>query len=168
MHILAPVALLLPALTAVDVPRESGVPPAPMSQPNGAPEAQQISVSQQVTIRITARPAPMPLEPAMFDKAAKSGSEPAFVERKIGKCLPINLIVGVQPVTHDRLLLILRDDRMVAAQLEKGCQAREFYSGFIVKRNADGEICVKRDSLLSRSGANCQVVSLRQLVPASN
>ena len=168
MHILAPVALLLPALTAVEVPRESGLPPAPRSQPQDAPVAQQVSVSQHVSIRITARPAPMLLEPAMFEQDAKSGREPAFVERKIGKCLPINLIVGVQPVADDRLLLILRDERMVTAKLEKGCQAREFYSGFIVKRNADGEICVKRDALLSRSGASCQVVALRQLVPSGN
>ena len=168
MQILAPVALLLPALSAVEVPHESGLPPVPMSQPIDPPVAQQVSISQHVTIRINARPAPMPFEPAMFEDDAHSDRDPPFVERKIGKCLPINLIVGVQPVADDRLLLILRDDRMISAKLEKGCQARAFYSGFIVKRNADGEICVKRDALLSRSGASCQVLALRQLVPASN
>lgn len=167
MQILAPIALLLPALTAVEVPRESGRPSTPISQPVAdAPVAQQISVSQQVTVRITARPAPMPLEPAIFESDAQAGREPPFVERKVGKCLPISVIVGVQPVSDNRLLLILRDERMITAQLEKGCQARQFYSGFIVKRSADGQICVKREALLSRSGASCQVVALRQLVPA--
>ena len=168
MQILAPIALLLPALTAVEAPREPNLPSGPMSRPMDAPVAEQVSVQQRVTIRINARPAPMPLEPAMFDSDVDRGREPPFVERKIGKCLPINAIEGVQPVADNRLLLILRDQRMVTAQLEKGCQSREFYSGFIVKRNADGQICVKRDALLSRSGASCQVEALRQLVPAGN
>ena len=37
---------------------------------------------------------------------------------------------------------------MVSAALERSCSARDFYSGFYVERNADGQICVKRDTLL--------------------
>ena len=165
MQILAPIALLLPALSAVEAPREGTQPRPPIAE---GPVAQQVPVQRAITIRINARPAPMPLEPAMFDDAVQDGAEPKLVERKVGKCLPINAIIGVQPVADDRLLLILQDKRMITAKLEKGCQAREFYSGFIVKRNPDGEICVKRDALLSRSGASCQVVALRQLVPSGN
>ena len=56
---------------------------------------------------------------------------------------------------------------MITARLEKGCQGREFYSGFIVARNADAQICVGRDRLQSRSGTACQVAGFRQLIQIS-
>jgi hypothetical protein len=57
---------------------------------------------------------------------------------------------------------------MLSAELEKACRARDFYSGFYVDRNADGQLCVDRDRLHSRSGSDCSVSRLRELVPADD
>ena len=62
---------------------------------------------------------------------------------------------------------IMRDARIVSAGLDKGCTARDFYSGFYVARTGDGMMCTGRDKLQSRNGANCKLGKLKQLV-ASN
>ena len=53
---------------------------------------------------------------------------------------------------------------MVSATLDKACQGRDYYSGFLVAKNADGMLCTGRDELLSRSGSNCKVSGFRQIV----
>lgn len=156
---MAPLALLFPAAIAVEQQSPAERAPLPIAAP-----AEQVSIEQRVTIRINPRPAPMPDVANFVTAGADAGGDPRFVERKAGKCLPLGSIAGVQPLSDDRLLLILRDNRLFTARLEKGCQAREFYSGFIVKRNSDGQVCVSRDELLSRSGASCQVRGFKQLV----
>lgn len=164
LHLLAPLALMLPTLGVVEQPRDARLPADPIEQPAAA----QVSIQQRVTIRINPRPAPMPLEAAMFDNGFSGGREPRITERKFGKCLPMASILGIQPVTSNRLLFILRDERLITAQLSKGCQSREFYSGMILKRNGDGQVCVDRDELFSRSGASCQVTGFRQLIQSDN
>lgn len=79
-------------------------------------------------------------------------------------CVEVRGIAGVQTVGSNRLVLYLRDRRMVSASLDKSCLARDFYSGFYIERNRDGMLCVGRDKLQSRSGAHCQIASFRQLV----
>ena len=159
-HILAPLMLLMPALGMVDAPLN-----LPVQSESHQPEnAEQVSIQQRVTIRVSPRSAPMPMNPMLFDNEMDSAHGPRFVERKIGDCLPIAAIAGVQPIDNSRLLLTLNDRRMITVKLEKGCQGREFYSGFIVARNADAQICVKRDRLQSRSGTACQVTGFRQLI----
>jgi hypothetical protein len=160
VQLLAPLVMVLPTLGGSDV-APSAFQSADPSQPI---VAEQVSIQQSVTIRINPRPAPAPMQTAMFSQSLDQGNEPRFIERKFGKCLSINSIFGVQPVTNDKLLLILNDRRMVTAQLEKGCQARQFYSGIMIKRNADGQVCTSRDALQSRSGASCQVTGFRQII----
>jgi hypothetical protein len=53
---------------------------------------------------------------------------------------------------------------MFTAELEKGCQARDFYSGFLVAKSSDGMICKERDKLRARSGATCEVNGFRQII----
>lgn len=156
LHLLAPLALLFPAFAMVETPLE----PAAVPGPAAPPVAEQVSIEQRVTIRINPRPAPTRMGVPFMDEAS-----PRFMERKLGKCVPLSGIAGIQPVAGDKLLLIMRDDRLITAQLEKGCQAREFYSGLIVNRADDGQMCVQRDALMSRSGAKCQVIAFRELVP---
>jgi hypothetical protein len=160
VQLLAPLMMVLPALSGSDVAPQAFQPVDPAAMDR----AEQVSIQQSVTIRINPRPAPGPMLPAMFAPGFDQGGEPRYVERRFGKCLPINSIFGVQPVTSDKLLLILNDRRMITAQLEKGCQARQFYSGFLIKRNADGQVCSSRDALQSRSGASCQVTGFRQII----
>lgn len=84
----------------------------------------------------------------------------------MGKCVDIGDISGVQPDRGGRLMLFMRDQRIVAAELEKACSARDFYSGFYIDKNDDGRLCVSRDRLQSRSGAKCQLSRMRRLVAA--
>ena len=159
VQLLAPLTLLFPAIVAVDQRSQPEHAPLPIA----APVAQQVRIEQSITIRINPRAAPMPNVATLVAEGADAVPAPRFTERKAGKCLPLGAIVGVEPLSDDRLLLILRDNRLFAAKLSKGCQAREYYSGFIVKRNADGQVCVSRDELLSRTGASCQVRGFREL-----
>ena len=61
-------------------------------------------------------------------------------------------------------MLYLRDRRLIAAELERSCRARDFYSGFYLAKTSDGKLCVDRDTLLSRNGMNCKLTRIRQLV----
>jgi hypothetical protein len=126
----------------------------------------QVRIEQHMTIRITpSRPVTMPPN-FLFDFRQREAS-PRLIERNMGRCLPIAGISGVQPdPAGNRLILFLRDRRMVSATLERACRARDFYSGFYVDRTEDGQLCVDRDTLLSRSGMNCKLTRLRQLIDA--
>lgn len=122
---------------------------------------QQVRIEQRLTIRIIPR---APVEPDMLDDLPANGLAPRVVERKMGRCLPIASIAGVQANGDNKLILFMRDRRIVSATLEKACRARDFYSGFYVARNTDGMLCVERDELQSRSGSNCQLKGMKQLV----
>ncbi|MDE8651592.1 hypothetical protein [Novosphingobium album (ex Liu et al. 2023)] len=135
----------------------------PVSQGFRPDSAWQVRIEQRMTIRITPR-APMPTRPDMLFNLPDREIGPHFSERKIGKCLPAAGITGVQPNGGNRLLLFMRDQRIVSAELERACKSRDFYSGFLLARTGDGQLCVNRDTLLSRNGANCKLSRIRQLV----
>jgi hypothetical protein len=188
LPLFAPLAVLLPGMTgaelARDLPRDPETVEAEQSAPmtpdqaaaeHYAPGGQnyvlfggyrptvqnQVSIEQRVTIRVAPR---APSTPILFDRLPANGAGPRFTERKMSKCVPVAGIVGVQYRDANRLVLYLRDRRMVSATLEKTCSARDYYSGFYVARNGDGQLCVDRDAIRSRSGANCQISAMRQLV----
>lgn len=181
VYLLAPLALLLPpalvpehsdaALTGVPAAAPGATfhergPYSPIPDDMRVPDAAQVRIEQQVTIRISPRPLPLPMTPQRFlsDDFDSDGGGPRWTERKFGKCMPIAGIAGVQPGPGNKLILILRDRRVVSASLDKACRSRDYYSGFLVAKNADGQLCTGRDELLSRSGANCQVNGFKQLV----
>lgn len=191
LHLFAPVALLLPGVASVelvrdapfradaaaapsvsarmvsdaDTPRQfrevSADDFSPVERSFQAPVQRQVSIEQRFTIRISPRATPMP---TMLDGLPRNGVAPRFAERRMGRCLPVAGIAGVQYRDANRLILYMRDRRIVSATLEKTCNARDFYSGFYVARNSDGMLCTDRDEILSRSGVNCELSSLRQLV----
>jgi hypothetical protein len=125
--------------------------------------AWQVHIEQRMTIRIAPRAA-MPVPRDMFAALPQSLAGPRFSERKIGKCLPSAGIVGVEPNGPNNLILFMRDRRMINAELEHSCLARSFYSGFYLSRSGDGNLCVDRDTLLSRSGTACKLSRIRQLI----
>ena len=127
----------------------------------------QVRIERHTTIRISPRSAPMPAPNMLMDLPGREIG-PRFVERKIGKCLPAGDIAGVQANGGSRLILFLRDRRVISAELERACRSRDFYSGFYLSRSEDGKLCVDRDTLLSRSGANCKLSRIRQLVEIDN
>ena len=125
----------------------------------------QVRIMQQFSIRISPG-APMP--PQALVELEQEEVTPHFEERHIGKCLAVGGIVAVQSARGNRLLLFMRDQRIVSAALEKACRSSEFYSGFYMQRNADGQLCVDRDILQSRSGASCKVKRWKELVEADD
>lgn len=129
-------------------------------EPEGA---WQVRIEQRMTIRITPR-AERTISPDMFVAMPEGDGGTRLSERKIGKCLSAGAIAGVQPDRKNRLLLFMRDRRVISAELERACRARDFYSGFYLTRSSDGQLCVDRDTLLSRSGMNCRLTRIRQLV----
>lgn len=122
----------------------------------------QIRIQQRVIIRIS------PQRPAtgnsLFANLPTQSLNTRYEERKMEKCIPVSSIAGVQTGSGNQLLLFLRDRRIVRINLEKACRARDFYSGFYVEESKDGKMCVSRDKLQSRTGANCEVARMRQLV----
>lgn len=129
----------------------------------GPDDAWQVRIEQRMQIRIAPRAA-MPVRPDMLVDMRRRDEPRELSEKKIGKCVSIAGIAGVQPDRSNRLLLYMRDRRLVSAELERSCRARDFYSGFYLARSADGKLCIDRDSLLSRSGMNCKLTRIRQLV----
>ena len=126
-------------------------------------EAGQVRIEQRIIWRVT--PMPGPVRESLTAIAPTAPSPPRLTERKMGDCLQMSAIAGGQPQRGSRLLLFLRDRRLVAADLEKSCSARDFYSGFYVdKPNADGRLCADRDRILARNGARCEISRFRLLV----
>lgn len=120
----------------------------------------QVRIEQRMIIRIA------PRGPGQVFAAPPGPPQPLrFYERKTSKCLPIANIAGVQLDSPDRLLLVTRNRKLIGASLDKSCRARDFYSGFYVERNEDGQLCAGRDTIHSRAGTNCAITRLRELVP---
>ncbi len=194
LPLLAPIALLLPGAAGMELAHQAepaatlpGLPPlvdrvGPRTQPPGSIEpvvpqgampivdvahpepVQQVSIEQRLTVRISPRSA----APVAMLVLPDTSSGQRWTEKKMGKCLPIGGIAAVQYRDQQRLILYLRDRRIVSATLEKACRAADFYSGFYVAKNGDGMLCAGRDEILSRSGANCQLSGIRQMVEAGD
>lgn len=189
--LLTPFVLLFPAAPDMEPRRQHDVPSAAMGEgpyglqvpaPGGSGrggwvfreaaesfriQAQnQVRIEQHMTIRIAPQSRPMTMPPRFMMDIQRQQLAPRFVERNIGRCLSASSISGVQPDMGSRLILYLRDRRVISATLDRACRARDFYSGFYVERTTDGQLCVDRDTLLSRSGANCKLTRIRQLVDA--
>ena len=127
-----------------------------------APTQDQVRIEQRITIRVAPH-RPQVRRNLMLDLPNRAVS-PRFNEKRMGDCLTVTNIAGVQ-VSNNRLVLHLRDRRMVSARLERSCRARDFYSGFYLQNSTDGRLCIDRDTLQSRSGASCKLTRIRQLVP---
>ncbi len=131
----------------------------------------QVHIEQRVIIRVAplmlSREAIAPvMEPFAEAMVPISPSMNVRVrERKAAKCMSAAGISSVQPVSDGRLLFHLRDRRMVAARLEKACNARDFYMGFYMSKTPDGQLCVNRDRIHSRAGTTCAVKEVREFVP---
>ena len=181
--VLTPLALLLPAIPAAlphgAAPAEdaAGVAPdgdRPMGEFSVAPAPplrlledarrprvqSQVRLEQRVIIRI-APSSPQRSQRSFAELDARAGG---FEEVRLGDCVPINMIAAATP-HENRLLLFMRDQRILSARLERACNPEDFYSGFYIERQ-DGQLCESRDRLQSRAGASCRVTRLSRLVAA--
>lgn len=107
------------------------------------------------TTVITRSRAPQPPPPA-----------PPMVERKADDCIKMQRVVGFAVTRNDSVDLIMNDGTRMRARLGNNCPSLGFYSGFYVRPNADGKMCVNRDTIRSRSGGSCSISAFKTLVPA--
>jgi len=130
------------------------------------PPLAQVRIEQRFIIRVPrqsmSRSSLMPMAPP---RRAPLPEPPKFERRKVGKCVMMRDVTGVRVIDDDMLVLFLRDQRMIEAELERSCSAREFFQGFYMERSGDGQLCIDRDLIQARSGSKCEVEKLRQLVP---
>lgn len=122
----------------------------------------QVRIEQRVIIRIA--PSPPSAREEMLARLPRRRMEGRFEEVEFDRCVPVQSIAGVAPVQRNRLLLFMRDRRVLSAALARACDAQAFYSGFYVERSGDGMLCVGRDMLQSRTGTSCEVAQFNRLV----
>lgn len=127
------------------------------------PVSRQVRIEGQMILRIN--PQPGSVRPDMLTEfqQRRTSVPMRVVERPMGECIATGNIVGVSD-RGTRLVMYMRDRSMVSARLEKTCSPRDFYLGFYMERNRDGQLCAERDRLMSRAGARCQVAEFNRLV----
>ncbi len=133
-----------------------------LSEPFRPPTQAQVRIERRVIVRIS--PQTQSERHDVLDDLPREEMVSRFREQNLGKCIPLGRIAGVQVYRDSRLLLFMRDRRVISAALEKSCSPRDFYSGFYVEPNDDGMICIGRDKLQSRIGAKCELSKLARLV----
>ena len=162
MRVLAMVGLMASALAGPTLMMldqgELGDAPPPPTQVMAAPPAEQIRMEQTVIIRVPSAPKVKP------PKSSKN-MQVKYKETSIGKCLAARKIAGAKVSGNSSLDLLTTDGHQVRAYLNKGCEAREFYSGFYIERPKDGLLCVDREILHARSGSQCEIAKFRLLKP---
>jgi hypothetical protein len=183
--ILSPLALLLPALASewpaarddLSVNEASGRKDTPKgfdalpSEPfdvlregRGPLEFGQVRIEQRVIIRISPGTGAA-RQQMLADLQRQSSATTTYQEEKLDACIAVANIAGMEPApAQNRILLFMRDRRILSAALERACNARDFYAGFYLERNEDGQLCARRDLLQSRAGASCRVSQLNRLV----
>ena len=134
----------------------------PLSALRQSSIVRQVRIEQRVVVRIAPQSATS--RRSLLADLPQRAVAPQFEEGGKEKCVALDGIAGVQTGSGNRLVLFLRDRRMISVNLEKSCRARDFYSGFYVEKNKDGRLCVERDKLQSRTGARCEVDTMRELV----
>ena len=122
----------------------------------------QIRFEQRVIVRIS--PRGVGNRRNMLARLPTRANTTRYKERKAERCVPVNRIAGVETGSGNRLLLFLQDSQILSLNLEKACRAKDFYSGFYVEQNKDGNLCVDRDTLQSRNGARCDIERMMELV----
>ncbi|MFC4255432.1 hypothetical protein GRI97_08330 [Altererythrobacter xixiisoli] len=171
-------ALVLPAAAGPDVAhgadgRDMQVPetafiataPEPLTILDDArrlPEFNQVRIEQRVIIRIS--PSSTETRERMMADVPRRPMRESVQEADMGRCVRIDSIAAAHPTQDNRLLLFMHDRRVLTAALDRACSARDFYSGFYVERNQDGQLCSGRDRLQSRSGASCEVEAFHRLI----
>jgi hypothetical protein len=115
----------------------------------------QLVIREQILIRV-----PMRLREQV---AAPAAPPLAWKESRGPKCLAMRSIAGATLLGQNSVDLILRDKSRIRAKMEKSCPALDYYHGFYIRPNADGQICADRDSVRSRMGGECEIEKFKTL-----
>lgn len=142
------------ALLAVTTSALADEPP-----PVRPPAFVQLRIQQRVIVRVRAMPVPslpvpLPRVPVVWR------------EKRGPSCVPMNLLAGAAVTQADAVDLYLRGGERMRARLDDDCPALDYYLGFYVVPNKDGQICAGRDVIRTRSGGQCEIVKFRRLMPA--
>jgi hypothetical protein len=126
----------------------------------------QVIIERQIIIRVPAQRSPLTNFGADINMASPSHEMPiVWKETKAPKCVSMRNIMGMRAVQRDSIDLMTRQNQRLRAQLNRGCRALDFYSGFYMQENEDGRLCEDRDSIHARSGAKCEIDKFRIMVP---
>ena len=114
----------------------------------------QVMIREQLLIRV-------PADLRQAQRVAEQQIE--WKEKKGPKCVPMRLILGAALLSQNSVDLIFRDRSRVRAKLERSCPALDYYYGFYIRPNKDGQICADRDSIRSRVGGECEIEKFKLL-----
>lgn len=120
------------------------------------PAGYSVSIQQRLVIRVPRLPAGRMALPAQPTK---------WREKRADRCVPAQQLAAAAVTKKDSVDLVLNGGRRIRARFDDDCPALDFYSGFYVRMNADGQVCAKRDVIRARSGGECRIESFRNLVP---
>jgi hypothetical protein len=124
-------------------------------------EQDQVRIEQHVIIRIS--PSPPSVRREVFGPPPRADGATRYKEKKFHDCVKLDEIAGITPLQPNRLLLFMRDHRLLSAALERACDADAFYLGAYVERSTDGKLCKGRDALRARTGATCRISRISRL-----
>ncbi len=114
----------------------------------------QVMIREQILIRVPANLRQVqPVTPEKIE----------WKEKKGPKCVAMRLISGASLLSQNSVDLILRDRSRIRAKLERSCPALDYYHGFYIRPNEDGQICADRDVIRSRMGGECGIDKFKML-----
>lgn len=116
--------------------------------------ALQVVVRQQIIIRV----------PERVNRVAAVSAPVRWREANGPRCVPARMIAGASP-GQSSVDLIMRDNSRVRARLGRRCAGLDYYRGFYVNANPDGQLCAERDVIRSRMGGECGIAQFRTLQP---
>lgn len=121
----------------------------------------QFRIQQRLIVRVPALPAPtlpvpLPRVPVVWR------------EKRGPSCIPMTALAGVAFTQADAVDLYLRGGERMRAKLDNDCPALDYYAGFYVVPDKDGQICADRDVIHTRSGGQCGIVKFRRLVASKD
>ena len=163
-------ALLLVAAAPAADTEAPLAPPEPIAAMVPLPDSAdapwfQVIIEQQLIIRVPAQRSSLTNFSASPGEPQRKREAPiVWKEKKAPKCVAMRNIIGMQAVQRDSIDLITRQRQRLRAQLNRGCRALDFYAGFYMKGNKDGQLCEDRDEIHARTGAKCEVDKFRLMV----
>ena len=113
----------------------------------------QVTVREQLIVRV----------PMRVRQLAPAASLLQWKESKGPRCLPARAIAGAALLSENSVDLILRDRSRIRARLDTSCPELDYYYGFYITPNADGQVCADRDVIRSRVGGQCGIERFRAL-----
>ncbi len=120
----------------------------------------QVSIRRQLMVRI-----PVRTRPDAASLVRESRIE--WKEKRGPKCVNASQIAGATALSQKSVDLILRDRTRIRARFERSCPALDFYRGFYLSPNPDGQVCADRDGIRSRVGGECGIDAFRKLQAAA-